>query len=83
MSECMYIFSVQCNDSEAEFTEENLIYCTVDLFGAGTETTSNTLNWGLLFMVKYPEVQGGLFIHPRIIKPLLRQHQPNYGNFHG
>uniref|UniRef100_A0A671QYJ8 Cytochrome P450, family 2, subfamily AE, polypeptide 1 n=1 Tax=Sinocyclocheilus anshuiensis TaxID=1608454 RepID=A0A671QYJ8_9TELE len=44
-------------DPEAEFTEENLIYCVVDLFGAGTETTSNTLRWALLFMVKYPEVQ--------------------------
>ncbi|XP_056588492.1 cytochrome P450 2J4-like isoform X2 [Triplophysa dalaica] len=46
-----------CNDREAEFTEENLIYCAVDLFAAGTETTSNTLNWGLLFIVKNPKVQ--------------------------
>uniref|UniRef100_A0A671NC66 Cytochrome P450, family 2, subfamily AE, polypeptide 1 n=1 Tax=Sinocyclocheilus anshuiensis TaxID=1608454 RepID=A0A671NC66_9TELE len=42
-------------DSEAEFTEDNLMYCVVDLFGAGTETTSNTLRWALLFMIKYPE----------------------------
>ncbi|KAA0706603.1 Cytochrome P450 2J5 [Triplophysa tibetana] len=46
-----------CNDSDAEFTEENLIYCAVDLFAPGSETTSNTLNWGLLFIVKNPEVQ--------------------------
>lgn len=48
----------KCKDSEAEFTEENLMHCVVDLFGAGTETTSNTLRWALLFMVKYPDVQG-------------------------
>uniref|UniRef100_A0A8C2I044 Protein-glutamine gamma-glutamyltransferase K-like n=2 Tax=Cyprinus carpio TaxID=7962 RepID=A0A8C2I044_CYPCA len=47
----------KCKDSEAEFTEDNLMYCVVDLFGAGTETTSNTLRWALLFMIKYPEVQ--------------------------
>ncbi|XP_073679627.1 cytochrome P450 2J4-like [Garra rufa] len=47
----------KCKDSEAEFTEDNLMYCVVDLFGAGTETTSNTLRWALLFMAKYPDVQ--------------------------
>ncbi|KAK9954658.1 hypothetical protein ABG768_016708 [Culter alburnus] len=47
----------KCKDSEAEFTEENLMHCVVDLFGAGTETTSNTLRWALLFMIKYPDVQ--------------------------
>ncbi|XDV46462.1 hypothetical protein PO909_014353 [Leuciscus waleckii] len=47
----------KCKDSEAEFTEKNLMYCVVDLFGAGTETTSTTLRWALLFMVKYPDVQ--------------------------
>ncbi len=55
----------QCKDSEAEFTEDNLMYCVVDLFGAGTETTSNTLRWALLFMIKYPEVQGGIAINQK------------------
>ncbi|KAL1776170.1 cytochrome P450 2J3 isoform X1, partial [Sigmodon hispidus] len=39
------------------FNEENLICCTLDLFLAGTDTTSTTLRWGLLYMALYPEVQ--------------------------
>ncbi|XP_008827408.1 cytochrome P450 2J3 isoform X1 [Nannospalax galili] len=39
------------------FNEENLICSTLDLFFAGTETTSTTLRWALLFMALYPEVQ--------------------------
>uniref|UniRef100_A0A673GQI6 Cytochrome P450, family 2, subfamily AE, polypeptide 1 n=1 Tax=Sinocyclocheilus rhinocerous TaxID=307959 RepID=A0A673GQI6_9TELE len=50
----------KCKDSEAEFTEENLIHCVLDLFGAGTESTAKSLSWALLYMAKYPEVQGGL-----------------------
>ncbi|KAJ8277866.1 hypothetical protein GJAV_G00081020 [Gymnothorax javanicus] len=44
-------------DVDAGFHEENLCFCTLDLFVAGTETTSTTLNWGLLFMMKYPDIQ--------------------------
>ena len=40
------------------FNEENLICSTLDLFFAGTETTSTTLRWALLCMALYPEVQG-------------------------
>ncbi|XP_048052251.1 cytochrome P450 2J4-like [Megalobrama amblycephala] len=39
------------------FDLENLFICTLDLFVAGTETTSTTLYWGLLYMIKYPEIQ--------------------------
>ncbi|XP_048833569.1 cytochrome P450 2J2-like isoform X2 [Brienomyrus brachyistius] len=45
------------DDVDAGFNEENLCYCTFDLFLAGTETTSTTLYWGLLYMIKYPDIQ--------------------------
>ncbi|XP_030626552.1 cytochrome P450 2J3 [Chanos chanos] len=44
-------------DEAAGFNIENLCFCTLDLFTAGTETTSTTLYWGLLYMIKYPEIQ--------------------------
>ncbi|XP_073709125.1 cytochrome P450 2J2-like [Garra rufa] len=45
------------DNTAAGFDVENLCICTVDLFVAGTETTSTTLYWGLLYMMKYPEIQ--------------------------
>ncbi|XP_001337781.3 cytochrome P450 2J5 isoform X1 [Danio rerio] len=45
------------DDTAAGFDVENLCICTLDLFVAGTETTSTTLYWGLLYMMKYPEIQ--------------------------
>ncbi|XP_044530713.1 cytochrome P450 2J2-like [Gracilinanus agilis] len=42
----------------SSFNEDNLVACTLDLFFAGTETTSTTLRWALLYMAFYPEIQG-------------------------
>ncbi|XP_078525379.1 cytochrome P450 2C8-like [Lissotriton helveticus] len=42
---------------ESAFDDENLTACLYDLFIAGTETTSTTLLWGLLYMMAFPDVQ--------------------------
>ena len=37
--------------------ELNLLNVLLDLFIAGSETTSNTMNWSMLYMVLNPEIQ--------------------------
>uniref|UniRef100_A0A3B5QX37 Cytochrome P450 2J1-like n=1 Tax=Xiphophorus maculatus TaxID=8083 RepID=A0A3B5QX37_XIPMA len=44
-------------DKDSGFDIDNLCFCTLDLFGAGTETTTTTLHWGLLFMILNPQIQ--------------------------
>lgn len=46
------------DDLEAGFHEEGLQYAVLDLFVAGTETTSTTLLWSFVYMMKYSEIQG-------------------------
>ncbi|XP_069918297.1 cytochrome P450 2F5 isoform X6 [Oryctolagus cuniculus] len=43
-------------DPESHFQRETLVMTTHNLFFGGTETTSTTLRYGLLILVKYPEV---------------------------
>ncbi|XP_051008631.1 cytochrome P450 2K6-like [Acomys russatus] len=46
------------NDTSANyFNEENLLALVSNLFAAGTETTASTLRWGIILMMRYPEVQ--------------------------
>ncbi|NWR87050.1 CP2DH protein, partial [Furnarius figulus] len=42
---------------ENGFHSNNLRLVTGDLFGAGSETTTTTLRWALLYMLLHPEIQ--------------------------
>ncbi|NXX89400.1 CP2J2 protein, partial [Centropus bengalensis] len=52
-----YLQEISKDNGGSIFQEENLVSCTVDLFIAGTETTSTTIRWALLYMALHPEIQ--------------------------
>ncbi|XP_063801804.1 cytochrome P450 2J4-like isoform X2 [Pseudophryne corroboree] len=43
--------------NKPSFDAENLFTCMVDLFVAGTETTSASLEWSLLYLMLHPDIQ--------------------------
>nr|XP_060623365.1 cytochrome P450 2J2-like [Anolis sagrei ordinatus] len=45
------------DDPNSTYNDENLAQCILDLFIAGTETTATALQWALLLMVVYPDIQ--------------------------
>ncbi|KAG8454089.1 hypothetical protein GDO86_000649 [Hymenochirus boettgeri] len=53
----LHIKEVQKDQTESSFDTEYLFYIIGDLFIAGTDTTTNTLLWSLLYMCVYPDVQ--------------------------
>ncbi|XP_040204244.1 cytochrome P450 2K6-like [Rana temporaria] len=48
-------------ESAKYFHNDNLTVLINNLFIAGMETTSTTLRWGLLLMMKYPEIQKNVY----------------------
>ena len=43
--------------NDPAFSKTNMLRSIVDLFQAGTETTSTTCRWIILYLIKYPEIQ--------------------------
>ncbi|XP_059334117.1 cytochrome P450 2J2-like [Ammospiza nelsoni] len=52
-----YLLEISKDHDSNTFQEEHLMACSLDLMFAGTETTSSTLRWALLFMAVHPEIQ--------------------------
>ncbi|XP_041840434.1 cytochrome P450 2J4-like [Melanotaenia boesemani] len=53
-----YLIEMEKNeDKDSGFDLISLCFCTLDLFIAGTETTTITLLWGLLYKMYYPDIQ--------------------------
>ncbi|XP_032380971.1 cytochrome P450 2J6 [Etheostoma spectabile] len=52
--DCFLTEMGEMKDKDSGFDLNNLKICTMDLFVAGTETTTTTLHWGLLYMIYYP-----------------------------
>lgn len=48
-------------DEKGSFTETQLVAALIDLWTAGMETTLTTLKWGILYMVRHPDVQEKCF----------------------
>ncbi|XP_063771235.1 cytochrome P450 2K6-like isoform X2 [Pseudophryne corroboree] len=44
-------------ESTLYYHNDNLTALIADLFGAGMDTTTTTLRWGFLLMMKYPDIQ--------------------------
>lgn len=51
------LFLLQEKNKDSPFHDENVLASALDLLMAGTETTSTTLQWAVLLMMKYPEIQ--------------------------
>ncbi|XP_066452324.1 cytochrome P450 2D17-like [Eleutherodactylus coqui] len=65
-------------DPSSSFNEANLLMTTHDLFGAGSETTSTTLRWALLYMILYPNVQSK--VQEEIDQVIGSERQPTMGD---
>ncbi|XP_060096904.1 cytochrome P450 2J4-like [Heteronotia binoei] len=54
-----YLFQMEKSklDPDTTYNDENLAQCIFDLFIAGSETTATSLQWALVLMANYPDIQ--------------------------
>uniref|UniRef100_A0A8C5N8Z6 Cytochrome P450 2D3-like n=1 Tax=Gouania willdenowi TaxID=441366 RepID=A0A8C5N8Z6_GOUWI len=52
-----YLDELEQRGADSSFSHEQLVGFALDLFGAGTDTTSNTLLTGFLYLMSYPDIQ--------------------------
>ncbi|XP_041061778.1 cytochrome P450 2K1-like [Carcharodon carcharias] len=64
----------ESDNPNSYFHENNLTYTTTNLFAAGMESTSTTIRWGMLLMMKYPEIQRK--VHEEIISVIGSERSP-------
>ncbi|XP_075116663.1 cytochrome P450 2G1-like isoform X4 [Leptodactylus fuscus] len=62
------------DNPDTEFHMQGIVNTTLDLFGAGTETVSTTLRYGLMILLKYPDVEER--IHQEIDQVIGRDRAP-------
>ncbi|KAL3884077.1 hypothetical protein ACJMK2_030299 [Sinanodonta woodiana] len=60
------------NKEENTYSKNQLKALVGDLFGAGTETTSTTLLWAILYLLHYPDVQEKCFDEIQMVLGLER-----------
>ncbi|XP_062987894.1 cytochrome P450 2J6-like [Elgaria multicarinata webbii] len=49
------------NDPNSTYDEENLAQCIIEFIIAGTETTTTTMKWALLFLTNHPDIQDKVY----------------------
>ncbi|KAK1896913.1 Cytochrome P450 2J2 [Dissostichus eleginoides] len=62
-------------NSELRFDDDNLVLCCLDLFLAGSETTSKTLQWGLIYLINNAQIQDK--VHAEIDRVIGQSRQPS------
>ncbi|KAG8445803.1 hypothetical protein GDO86_010550 [Hymenochirus boettgeri] len=76
--DAFFLRQIQEEENTASyFHDRNLLTVVKNLFLAGMETTSTTLRWGLLLMMKYPDIQEK--VHNEIFA-VIGSAQPNYNH---
>jgi len=55
-----------------------LTYTIIDLFGAGADTTANTIRWALKYLCQYPKIQDR--VYEDIVKQVGKTELPNSGD---